>query len=165
MPTPTPNPPTWCTGAIGLGDTFIGFQNHSWGKVRFGELYLPYKTSTDRLNPFGTGLGNYATIIGNTGGDNRVEFGSRPDDVVSYASPTWGGFSFEAAYVFGQQLDPNSDLYPLGSSDCAGGNNQGCGNLFLNCDDGGLQPSLQRRASNSRSAACISSGRTRFTRR
>ena len=124
-------------GAIGLGDTFLGFQNKSWGKVKFGEMYMPYKTSTDRLNPFGTGLGNYATIMGNTGGDNRVEFGTRSDDVVFYTSPTWGGFSFDAAYAFGQQIDPNNDLTPLGSPDCSGSNSPGSGNLFLNCDDGG----------------------------
>ena len=82
-------------------------------------------------------LGNYAVIMGNTGGDNRVEFGTRSDDVVSYSSPTWGGFSFDAAYAFGQQIDPNSDLTPLGSPDCAGTNIPGSGNLFLNCDDGG----------------------------
>jgi hypothetical protein len=105
--------------------------------VKFGEMYMPYKTSTDRLNPFGTGLGNYAAIMGNSGGDNRVEFGTRGDDVVFYSSPTWGGFSFDAAYQFGQQLDPNSDLTPLGSPDCNGSNNPGSGNLFLNCDDGG----------------------------
>jgi predicted porin len=124
-------------GAIGLGDTFVGFKNHSWGTVKFGEMFMPYKVSTDRLNPFGTGLGNYATIMGNTGGDNRVEFGTRGDDVVYYSSPTWGGFSFDVAYQFGQQLDPNSDLTPLGSADCNGSNNPGSGNLFLNCDDGG----------------------------
>jgi predicted porin len=124
-------------GAIGLGDTFLGFQSHSWGKVRFGELYMPYKTSTDRLNPFGTGLGNYAVIMGNTGGDNRVEFGTRAPDVVSFSSPTWGGFAFDAAYAFGQQLDPNSDLTPEGAPDCQGNNVPGSGNLMLNCDDGG----------------------------
>jgi predicted porin len=124
-------------GAIGLGDTFVGFQNHSWGRVKFGEMYMPYKTSTDRLNPFGTGLGNYAVIMGNTGGDNRVEFGTRGDDVVEYNSPTWAGLSFDVAYQFGQQIDPNSDLQPLGSPDCNGSNNPGSGNLMLNCDDGG----------------------------
>jgi predicted porin len=124
-------------GAIGLGDTYLGFQGHSWGKLKFGELYMPYKTSTDRLNPFGSSLGNYAAIMGNTGGDNRVEFGTRSDDVVLYNSPTWRGFSFDAAYAFGQNIDPNNDLTPLGSSDCAGSNNPGSGNLFLNCDDGG----------------------------
>jgi predicted porin len=124
-------------GAIGLGDTFVGFKNHSWGTVKFGEMYMPYKVSTDRLNPFGTGLGNYAVVMGNTGGDNRVEFGTRGDDVVFYSSPTWSGLSFDVAYQFGQQLDPNSDLTPLGSVDCNGSNNPGSGNLMLNCDDGG----------------------------
>ncbi|MGC2032283.1 MAG: porin [Steroidobacteraceae bacterium] len=124
-------------GAIGLGDTYLGFQGKPWGKVKFGELYMPYKTSTDRLNPFGSGLGNYAVVMGNTGGDNRVEFGTRADDVVFYTSPTWGGLTFDAAYAFGQNIDPNNDLTPLGSPDCAGSNSPGSGNLFLNCDDGG----------------------------
>jgi predicted porin len=124
-------------GAIGLGDTYLGFQGHSWGKLKFGELYMPYKTATDRLNPFGSGIGNYSAIMGNTGGDNRVEFATRSDDVVLYNSPTWRGFSFDAAYAFGQNIDPNNNLTPLGSPDCAGANNPGSGNLFLNCDDGG----------------------------
>jgi len=124
-------------GGIGLGDTFVGFQEHAWGKIKFGEMYMPYKNSTDRLNPFGTGLGNYAAIMGNSGGDNRIEFGTRGDDVVYYTSPTWAGITFDLAYQFGQQLDPNSDLTPEGSPDCAGSNNPGSGNLFLNCDDGG----------------------------
>jgi predicted porin len=124
-------------GAIGLGDTFVGFQQHSLGKLKFGEMYLPYKTSTDRLNPFGGGLGNYSTVMGNTGGDNRVEFGTRSDDVVQYSSPNLHGFSFDVAYAFGQNIDPNNNLTPLGSSDCAGSNSPGSGNLFLSCDDGG----------------------------
>ena len=124
-------------GAIGLGDTYLGFQGKQWGKLKFGEMYLPYKTATDRLNPFAGGLGNYSVIMGNTGGDNRVEFGTRADDVVMYNSPTWMGISFDVAYQFGQNIDPNNDLTPLGSPDCAGSNNPGSGNLFLNCDDGG----------------------------
>jgi len=125
-------------GAIGLGDTYIGFQSHDWGKLKFGELFMPYKTSTDRLNPFAGQLGNYSTIMGNTGGDNRIEFGTRMDHVIMYNSPTWGGFSFDAAYALGQNPDPNSNLTSLGSVDCSGGNNPGSGNLFLNCDDGGF---------------------------
>jgi len=59
-------------GAIGLGDTFIGLQGKPWGKVRVGELFLPYKTSPDRLNPFAGALGNYSVIIGNSGGLRRM---------------------------------------------------------------------------------------------
>jgi predicted porin len=127
-------------GAIGLGDTWIGFQGHgsaNWGKLRMGEMFLPYKTSTDRLNPFAGQLGNYSTVMGNTGGDNRIEFGTRADHAVSFSSPVMNGFSFDAAYVFGQNVDPNSDIVALGSVDCYGGNIPGSGNLPLNCDDGG----------------------------
>src|SRR4029077_10615976 len=81
-------------GAIGLGDTFIGLAGPSWGQVGFGEMYTPYKTSTDRLNPFTGTLGNYNTIIGNSGGDNRIEFGTRQDHVVLYMSPSFSGAGF-----------------------------------------------------------------------
>jgi predicted porin len=125
-------------GAIGLGDTYMGFQGHSWGKIKFGEMYMPYKTSTDRFNPFAGQLGDYSTIMGNTGGDNRVEFGTRMDHAIVFNSPNWQGFSFDAAYALGQNPDPNSNLTSLGSVDCSGGNNPGSGNLALNCDDGGF---------------------------
>jgi predicted porin len=123
-------------GAIGLGDTFIGLRSKSWGTLRFGEMYTPYKTSTDRLNPFAGMLGNYSTIIGNSGGDNRIEFGTRQDHVIAYLSPSFSGFSFDASYGFAQNVDPYNTTLPLGSVDCAGANNPGSGNLFLNCDDG-----------------------------
>jgi predicted porin len=125
-------------GAIGLGDTFIGLRNKSFGQVRFGEMYTPYKTSTDRLNPFAGMLGNYSVVMGNTGGDNRIEFGTRQDHVIAYLSPNFGGFSLDASYTFGQNPDPYNNIMPLGSPDCSGANNPGSGNLFLNCDDGGF---------------------------
>ena len=125
-------------GAIGLGDTYVGFQQKDWGKLKFGTMYTPYKTSTDRLNPFAGQLGDYAVVMGNTGGDNRVEFGTRMDHVILYNSPTWQGFSFDAAYALGQNVDPYNNLTSEGSPDCSGGNNPGSGNLFLNCDDGGF---------------------------
>jgi predicted porin len=125
-------------GAIGLGDTYIGIQGKDWGKLKFGELLMPYRTSTDRLNPFAGQLGDISVVMGNTGGDNRVEFGTRMDHVALYNSPTWQGVSFDAAYAFGQNPDPYNNLMPLGSPDCTGSNNPGSGNLFLNCDDGGF---------------------------
>jgi predicted porin len=123
-------------GAIGLGDTWVGFRGQGWGQFRFGEMYTPYKTSTDRLNPFTGMLGSYGAIIGNSGGDNRIEFGTRQDHVITYLSPNFSGLSFDASYGFAQNPDPYNVTLPLGSSDCAGANNPGSGNLFLNCDDG-----------------------------
>jgi predicted porin len=125
-------------GAIGLGDTWVGLRGKDWGQLKFGEMYTPYKTSTDRLNPFNGLLGNYSVVMGNSGGDNRIEFGTRMDHVVTYSSPNLSGFSFDVSYSFGQNPDPYNNITPLGSPDCSGANNPGSGNLFLNCDDGGF---------------------------
>ena len=125
-------------GALGFGDTYIGLQQHDWGRLRFGTMYTPYKTSTDRLNPFAGQLGNYSVVISNTGGDNRVEFGTRMDHVAEYSSPNFQGLSFDAAFAFGQNPDPYNNITPLQSADCSGGNSPGSGNLFIACDDGGF---------------------------
>jgi predicted porin len=124
-------------GAIGLGDTYLGFRDKQFGTIKFGTMYMPYKTSTDRLNPFSGGLGDYSVVMGNTGGDNRVEFGTRADHVIVYNSPTWQGVSLDGAYQFGQNPDPYNNIVSLGGTDCYGGNVGGSGNLPINCDDGG----------------------------
>ena len=126
------------TGAIGLGDTYIGFKNKQWGTVKIGTMFGPYKTSTDRLNPFNGELGSYNTIMGNSGGDNRIEFGTRFDHALIYNSPTIQGFSVDLMYALGQNVTYNNVTTPLQSPDCTGGNAPGSGNLFLNCDDGGF---------------------------
>jgi predicted porin len=125
-------------GAVGLGDTFIGFKGREWGRVKFGTFYSPYKKSTDRLNPFSGMLGDYAAIMGNSGGDNRVEFGTRLDHSFAYESPKWSGFSFDVLYSPGQNRTYNNVVQSSGSPDCNGGNMPGSGNLLLNCDDGGF---------------------------
>jgi predicted porin len=126
-------------GAIGLGDTFLGIQRNDWGSVKFGTTYSPYKKSTDRLNPFSGMLGDYAVIIGNTGGDNRVEFGTRLDHSLWYDSPTFAQLvSFDLLWSPGQNRTFDNVVQSAGSPDCNGGNEPGSGNLLLNCDDGGF---------------------------
>jgi predicted porin len=123
--------------AIGYGDSFVGLSGNDWGKVKFGTTYTPYKRSTDRMNPFSGMLGDYAVIMGNTGGDNRVEFGSRIDHSIWYESPKFGGlFSFDLLFSPGQNRTPYNDAQSSGSPDCAGGNVPGSGNLPLACADG-----------------------------
>src|ERR1039458_4178108 len=124
-------------GAIGLGDTFVGLQNKGWGKLKAGTTYTPYKKSTDRMNPFSGMLGDYSVVMGNTGGDNRVEFGTRIDHSIWYESPKIGGmFSFDALFSPGQNRTPYNEGQSSGSPDCAGGNVPGSGNLPLACSDG-----------------------------
>ena len=101
-------------------------------------MYLPYKTSTDRLNPFAGSLGNYSVIMGNTGGDNRVEFGTRPRPLDGLQLPEVGQrVSFDAAYPLGQNSIHNNDDLRWDRRTAADRQHPGSGNLFLNCDDGG----------------------------
>src|ERR1700720_1264505 len=125
---------------IGYGDTFVGFSGNSWGKIKFGTTYSPYKKSTDRMNPFSGMLGDYAVVMGNSGGDNRVEFGTRLDHSITYESPKFFNkwFSFDVLYSPGQNRTFDNVVQSAGSPDCNGGNMPGSGNLPLNCDDGGF---------------------------
>jgi predicted porin len=124
---------------IGYGDSFVGFSNTGWGKIKFGTTYSPYKKSTDRMNPFSGMLGDYAVIMGNSGGDNRVEFGTRLEHSIWYESPKFSELlSFDVLLSPGQNRTYNNVVQSSGSPDCNGGNQPGSGNLLLNCDDGGF---------------------------
>jgi hypothetical protein len=126
-------------GAIGYGDTYVGIQEKGWGKLKIGTTYAPYKSSTDRMNPFSGMLGDYAAIMGNSGGDNRVEFGTRLDHSIWYESPKFGGmFSFDLLISPGANRTYDNVVQSAGSPDCSGGNTPGSGNLPQNCDDGGF---------------------------
>src|SRR5882724_9690924 len=125
-------------GSLGYGDSFVGIAGNSWGKLKFGTSYSPYKKSTDRMNPFSGMLGDYSVVMGNSGGDNRVEFGTRIDHSIWYESPKVGNlFSFDVMFSPGQNRTPDSLAQSSGSPDCNGGNTPGSGNLPIACDDGG----------------------------
>jgi len=127
------------SGAIGLGNSFIGFGGADWGAVKVGHGVTPYKKSTDRLDPFAGMLGDMPTIMGNTGGDNRVEFNASMEHAIWYESPKYSGFSYDMLYSPGQNRTADADLNLAGqSSNCNGGNIPGSGNLLNICDDGGF---------------------------
>jgi predicted porin len=123
-------------GALFSRNSYIGFDSPAWGAVKIGKNETPYKTSTDRLNPFSGMLGDYRVILGNTGGDNRVEFGLRASHAIWYESPTWSGFSMKAMYAPGQNRDDTSSVVPAGEPDCSGGNIPGSGATPPTCNDG-----------------------------
>jgi predicted porin len=123
-------------GALFSRNSFIGFAGRNWGAVMIGKSETPYKTSTDRLNPFSGMLGDYRSIIGNTGGDNRVEFGLRAAHAIWYDSPKMGGLSLRAMYSPGQNRDDTSGIVASAEPDCAGGNIPGSGGLPPLCNDG-----------------------------
>jgi predicted porin len=123
-------------GALFSRNSFLGFSGPEWGAAMIGKNETPYKTSTDRLNPFSGMLGDYRVIMGNTGGDNRVEFGLRASHAVWYESPSWSGFSFKAMYSPGQNRDDTSSVVPAAEPDCSGGNIPGSGATPPTCNDG-----------------------------
>ena len=123
-------------GGLFSRDSFLGFSGTSWGSLEIGKRETPYKKSTDRLNPFSGMLGDYRVIMGNTGGDNRVEFGYRAPHAIWYESPNWSGFSADVMYAPGQNRDDTSSIVPSAEPDCAGQNIPGSGALSPTCNDG-----------------------------
>jgi predicted porin len=123
-------------GAIFSRNSFIGFASKDWGAIKIGKSETPYKTSTDPMNPFSGELGDYRVIMGNTGGDNRVEFGYRAPHAIWYESPSWSGVFVNAMYAPGQNRDNTSSIVPSAEPDCSGGNIPGSGALPPTCNDG-----------------------------
>ena len=132
----TSNTSDTVNGALFSRNSFLGFAGKEWGAVKIGKSETPYKTSTDRLNPFSGMLGDYRVMIGNTGGDNRVEFGLRASHAIWYESPTWSGVSFKAMYSPGQNRDDTSSIVASSEPDCTGGNIPAAVRLPPTCNDG-----------------------------
>jgi len=136
-------------GGLTSRNTYIGLASADWGALKFGKTDAPYKLSTASMNPFSGMLGDYQVVMGNTGGDNRVEFGTRLDHSIWWESPNWGGFRMAALFSPGQNRASNSDNIAAGESDCAGGNIPGSGGLTTSttaiataCNDGAFSDAV-----------------------
>jgi len=124
-------------GALFSRNSYIGLASSDWGAIKIGKTDAPYKNSTAAFNPFVGTWGDYAVVMGNTGGDNRVEFGTRLSHSIWYESPKIYGFQFNALYSPGQNRDNSTTNLPSGESDCAGGNDPTSGgNPLISCSDG-----------------------------
>jgi len=124
-------------GALFNRNTYIGFANPEFGAIKIGKTMAPYETSTGGFNPFAGQIGDYHVVMGNTGGDNRVEFATRLNNSIWYESPTIGGFQFNALFAPGQNRSAINDNIPGGGSDCNGGNDPTSGgDLPVTCSDG-----------------------------
>src|SRR6267142_4548839 len=78
-------------GALGSRNSFLGFAG-GFGAFKVGKTDAPYKLSTARMDPFSATVGDYNSIMVNTGGDNRAEFDTRLSHAMWYESPKWGDF-------------------------------------------------------------------------
>jgi predicted porin len=123
-------------GGLTSRNSFIGFASPSWGAFKIGKTDAPYKNSTASMNPFSGQLGDYAVIMGNSGGDNRVEFGTRLTHAIWYESPNLSGFNFAALVSPGQNRATDNSNLASGDVDCAGGNVPGSGGTPVACNDG-----------------------------
>src|SRR6516164_3721455 len=127
-------------GALFSRNSYIGMANPAIGAIKIGKEDTPYKSSTAAFNPFSGMWGDYSVVMGNTGGDNRVEFGYRASHAIWYESPNIGGFQGNLLYAPGQNRSWISDNIASGESDCAGNNDPtsgapaGFGSFF--CTDG-----------------------------
>jgi predicted porin len=125
-------------GALFSRNSYIGLASSEYGAIKIGKTDAPYKNSTAAFNPFVGTWGDYAVVMGNTGGDNRVEFGTRLSHAIWYESPKFlGGFQFNALFSPGQNRANDNSNLPAGESDCAGGNDPTSGaNPLISCSDG-----------------------------
>jgi predicted porin/outer membrane murein-binding lipoprotein Lpp len=123
-------------GGLTSRNSYIGLASPAWGAVKIGKTDAPYKTSTNVMNAFSGMIGDYAAIMGNSGGDNRVEFGTRLTHAIWYESPLMGGFSLSALISPGQNRAYDNSNLASGEGDCTGGNIPGSGGTPQACNDG-----------------------------
>jgi predicted porin len=130
-------------GALFNRNTYIGFASPEFGAIKIGKTTAPYENSTGGFNPFAGQIGDMRVIMGNTGGDNRVEFAPRLEHSIWYESPTIAGMQFNFLFSPGQNRSTISDNIAAGSSDCTGGNDPTEGGLFPNgCNDGSFSNAI-----------------------
>ncbi len=135
-------------GALTSRNTFIGISSPVWGSIKFGKTFTPYMSSTIRMDSFYGEVGDYQAIMGNTGGDNRIEFGTRLDHSIWYESPNWRGINVNVLFSPGQNRSSVSDNLAAGESDCTGGNIPGSGGINpVTCSDGAFSNAVSASAS------------------
>src|SRR5258706_2488445 len=107
-------------GALGSRNSYLGIAGN-FGAFKVGKTDAPYKLSTARMDPFSATVGDYNSIMGNSGGDNRAEFDTRLSHAVWYESPKMGAFSFNALVAPGQNRPSDNSNNASGEPDCTGG--------------------------------------------
>jgi predicted porin len=107
-------------GALASRNSFLGIAG-GWGAFKVGKTDAPYKLSTARMDPFSATIGDYNSIMGNTGGDNRAEFDTRLSHAMWYESPKMGGASISALWAPGQNRAADNSINASGEPDCTGG--------------------------------------------
>jgi predicted porin len=118
--------------AFGTRDSFLGVEG-PWGAIKAGKTDTPYKKATAAMDPFSRTLGDYNSIMGNTGGDNRAEFDFRVAHAIWYESPIFNGFQFSALISPGQNFAKDNSDFAYGDLfQCTGSAARASGSNFPN---------------------------------
>jgi predicted porin len=123
-------------GGLTSRNSYLGIANQHVGGFYIGKTDAPYKNITARMNYASQTIGDYSIVMGNSGGDNRVEFGTRLDHSIWWNSPKWGDWTLSALVSPGQNRAFDQSIISSGSPDCAGGNLPGSGAGPPQCNDG-----------------------------
>lgn len=115
--------------AFGTRDSFLGMES-PWGSIKAGKADSPYKRSTAKFDPFSATLGDYNSIMGNTGGDLRAEFDWRMPHAIWYESPDVYGFQLSLMVSPGQNTARDNSDFALGDFNCPGTSSRGSGSGF-----------------------------------
>jgi predicted porin len=116
---------TAVTGALASRNSYVGIAT-PYGALKLGKNDTPYKTVTADFDFLADTPGDYNSIMGNTGGDNRTEFDARFPHAVWYESPDVMGFRLNAIWSPGQNRFDDNIGYSIGENACAGGNAGPC---------------------------------------
>ena len=112
--------------SFGSGSTSFGGRNSylglkgGWGEVRGGKHDTPFKGTGRKFDLFGDQVGDTRNLIQRLGSSASAFGGeswdNRPDNVVAYMTPTFGGgFKIFAAYVMDDATEDSTGLSIEGS--------------------------------------------------
>jgi predicted porin len=121
--------------ALGTRDSYIGVEG-PYGAIKIGKGDTPYKKSTAAFDPFANTVGDYNSIMGNTGGDIRAEFDWRAPHAIWYESPIWSGFQATAMVSPGQNPAFDNSAFAYGDFNCPATSARGSGSGFPNGTQG-----------------------------
>jgi predicted porin len=121
---------------VSSGNTFVGLEGKSWGKVLLGKHESPFKLISRKVDLFNNQIGDTRNLVSNASGAANAIYSAgwdlRPQNVIAYGTPNFNGFSALVAYVSnvgtGAAIDSPSNtaqtcgLNTTGGTVCTSGN-------------------------------------------
>jgi len=103
--------PIGALDGVSTGNTYVGVEGKSWGKVLLGKHDSPFKLVSRKVDLFGDRLGDSRNVVEAAWGGAPVfsiGWDLRPANMIAYSTPNFNGFSATVAYV--TNLGPGAAL-------------------------------------------------------